>query len=191
MRPPSYSERATSPRPKDMQKRKVYAAEREVFAYDTSKERPLPIERCEAKVLSILKSEFVLKAWPKVSAYSDPDVVEKASGYARGGTYSVKLPPWARMPSNFWIIVHETSHVIASRQYGFRAVAGHGREFCLIYLSLVRYFIGGKEADLLEAAFKRHGVKYRAKRKLSIEQTKALQERGRALAAHRKRLATV
>jgi predicted metal-dependent hydrolase len=53
------------------------------------------------------------------------------------------------------VIVHELSHVCQPL-----ISAGHGREFCKIFLAFVKKWVGHEAHNMLKTSFKEHGVKY-------------------------------
>lgn len=81
---------------------------------------------------------------------------------------------------NRLILLHELAHCVTIGE------VGHGRKYAEVYLKLVQHVMGKDVAARLKAAFKRNGVKFRPKRKLSPETLIKLRERGRLLAAARR-----
>jgi ribosome-associated toxin RatA of RatAB toxin-antitoxin module len=51
------------------------------------------------------------------------------------------------------IVVHELAHVMTRRIHGAWTVAPHGKEFCGIYLFLLREFMGEAHAETLKRNF--------------------------------------
>ncbi len=88
----------------------------------------------------------------------------------------ITLPLWARQTRT---ILHELAHLIADRKYARRNIAGHGWQFCAIYLDLVRFVMGLEAGDALKASFKTHKVRYRepTKRNMTPEQRQAAADR--------------
>jgi hypothetical protein len=177
-------------RERDSQRSKVYRAEGEAFGKNFWDARPAePIERTRARACAILTSKAVEKRWPHVAkAWRDGRIaIDEAHGNQRRGlawSHRVSLPDWTRKPTNWWVLHHELAHVIRARTDG--RGAGHGWEFCDTYVFLVRHTHGEAEARALEASFRKHKVRFKAKRKLSPERLAQLRERGKQLAATRK-----
>jgi hypothetical protein len=76
-------------------------------------------------------------------------------------------------------VLHELAHTITVREYGVY-VAGHGWQFCAVYLGLVLCILGREKHDVLKAAFKAHRIRFtppRPKRQLMSEQRTQLTER--------------
>ena len=95
------------------------------------------------------------------------------------------MPRWARKE---WVILHELAHVIHWRQHGGRYEAGHGWQFCDIYLQLIRYQLGPDAHAALRDAFKANRVKYtkpRKRRQLTEAQRQELRERMQRINAER------
>jgi putative metallohydrolase (TIGR04338 family) len=65
------------------------------------------------------------------------------------------FPKWSRSPP---VILHEAAHLIAGRKYGER-IAGHGWQWCSIYLDLVGFSLGQPARKELKAAFKAKRVR--------------------------------
>jgi putative metallohydrolase (TIGR04338 family) len=79
---------------------------------------------------------------------------------ACGGRDYIKMPAWSRSQA---LVLHEVAHVIIQRRHGDR-VAAHGREFCAVYLDLVRFGIGVEAHDALKGFFQANRVRFRPKR---------------------------
>lgn len=62
------------------------------------------------------------------------------------------------------VLIHELSHVIEKRTRGI-VDPGHGREFCIIYLALVKRFISADAERVLKQWFRDCKVRYVRKRK--------------------------
>lgn len=80
---------------------------------------------------------------------------------ARGGRSELKFPRWARSKP---VVLHELAHLITTREYGYTAVAAHGREFCGTYLDLVGRFMGKDDRRALKQAMVARKVKSTPKR---------------------------
>jgi len=71
----------------------------------------------------------------------------------------IKLPCWARCER---VILHELSHIIQTEN------PGHGRQFARIFLDITKRFHSNREAWItLKAAYKKHKVRWKKKRKVS------------------------
>ena len=178
-------------KPRDMQKTKLYAAERcpehmrrwwtETPCRDTTGVWVF-FER-------ITKDPWFLRHYGRWTLWlRNGQGARIARGAYRGEDLfrrhvaDLKLPRWARYRQ---MILHELAHAVASQIHGSGNIQGHGREYAAIYLDLVRHFLGAEAARQLRASFKAHGVKHRPKRVLSPEQLEVMRERGRQLAARR------
>ena len=62
------------------------------------------------------------------------------------------------------IVLHELAHVICQREHGLR-VAGHGWQFCSIYLKLALYMMGREAHDALKKEMKVNRVRFTEPRK--------------------------
>ena len=77
-----------------------------------------------------------------------------AVAYRMGG--EIHMPRWARYRL---IILHELAHILQSQR------PAHGRQFCQVYIDIVRRFAGKKESEALKQAFKNGKVKWTKKQK--------------------------
>lgn len=170
---------------RDTQRAKVYKAEGEAFKGHTkANERLETVADIEKYVEYVFGLKRVRDAFPKAMPVENglfcgwklPTVGDgRARRRAGGNVAGIHMPKWARSK---WVVLHELAHTISLRTY--RGIAGHGWEYCSVYLSLVRYALGVEAHDLLKAQFKAHRVKFRAPRKrreISVEQRGALIER--------------
>lgn len=86
--------------------------------------------------------------------------VKDGRGLRRATAYrlhcEIQMPCWARYRL---LILHELTHILQSQR------PGHGRQFCRIFMDLVRRFAGKKESEALKQAFKNGKVKWTKKRK--------------------------
>lgn len=69
----------------------------------------------------------------------------------------------------------QIAYVLLMRTHG--QAAWHGREFCAIYLDVVRAMMGAAAYELLKGSFRKHKVRFTPKRVLSPEQRAAARER--------------
>lgn len=153
---------------RDMQKAKLYRAEREAFGfgfsavvrYDRhsgrhSSEMTLP--DCEAFIDKVCCDAWVRRTFGTIA----PRVADgRGTRIARGSPDRINLPRWARTKP---VILHELAHGLTRKAYG-PSPAPHGWEFASVYLRLVQHFLGKDRADQLRAAFKKHRVRTAPKR---------------------------
>ena len=146
-------------RARDTQRSRVYKAERIALS---GMAQPLPTVRdVERFVKRVFAMKRVRDAFPNMRADWMPTVRDgRGRRNACGWDGGIKIPLWAR---NEWVVVHELAHTIAWRQYGYR-VAGHGWQFCAVYLKLVLYTMGREAHDVLKRDFKVCRVRYTAPR---------------------------
>lgn len=127
---------------------------------------------------------------PKTGARRLPIEIKDGRGcvFARGGETQLVMPKWARSEL---IFLHEIAHMIHRREKdspehakidpSWRTrkgyFAGHGWRYCMIYLQLVRLFLGKADYDMLRHKFKEGRVRYRPPRVMSPEQRAAAVER--------------
>jgi len=157
---------------RDMQKAKLYRAEREAFTgydpacvrFETMKELD---DYINGKVLqSSWWRTYEIKGTGQHSqnrkrvAHPISRVTKmrisdgRGTRIARGGGSWMNMPKWARSK---WVILHEIAHNIQFED------PGHGWQFAAIYLDMVGRFIGSEAKAKLKAAFKKHKVRFRPK----------------------------
>ena len=142
------------PKPRDYQRSKVYKAENKVLKplKNTFKDH-LEASRFIAKVISNkwFIDNFNIR---KITMHHDRRLKVSARG---GGLYKphpsgkISIPNWA---CNDWVVLHEIAHCCQTQP------EAHGRQFCFIFLRLVRKFMGKYAAQALEREFKKEGVNY-------------------------------
>lgn len=161
-------------RPRDTQRSKLYAAEREAFGQPKEE---LSLDTTVAFVRQVWRSPWTARKF-QIARYSEPPYVADGRGTtaARGSLRRLNLPRWSR---NKVVILHELAHALTWHRETF---AAHGREFAAVFLELVSHWLGVDAAKRLRAAFRAKRVRYRPKRQLTPEQREALRERGKALA---------
>ncbi len=134
---------------RDNQRQRVYNAERTTTMW-TSPERIDDIHALRKYVKKICKS-----AWYRRRFVRYP-LIEVGDGRRRrkagGGWGEINMPRWSRFKL---VILHEMAHAVHTYQ------PWHGREFCKIYLAMVKKWIGKEAYAGLKLAFDEHGVKYR------------------------------
>jgi putative metallohydrolase (TIGR04338 family) len=155
-------------RERDSQRSRVYRAERKVNHGKPFKD----IKEVRKYVEKLCKSPWFKKHF-----------VPRPINVRTGGYAVATADLWGiRIPEQEWslnelVVLHEVAHV-CSRAVTTRE-AGHGITFCKTFIKLVQHKIGKATSDDLKKQFKQEGVKYCAKKKLSVAQRKALSERAR------------
>lgn len=149
---------------RDQQRSRVYKAEKVLSKFA----EPLPkVNDVERYVKEVWKSKRVQNAFPKAvrpyvhgfgQTYGSEPTVKDGRGIrkAKGHQHWIAIPLWAR---NSYIVTHELAHTITRREHGTK-VAGHGWQYCEIYLTLVLYMLGREAHDVLKASFKQHRVRF-------------------------------
>lgn len=158
--------------PRDSQRQRVYEAESVLESFPTGlrqdrvrqvdKVRYASREACQDYVNRVTRS----KLWEAGSV-----VVGSGKRFRKAvarGTGQIELPIWAR---NEWTILHELAHCLTTAK--FKNVADHGREFCSVYIKLVKRFLGPQWAKKLKDSFREHRVKS------TLPRTQRRQEIGR------------
>lgn len=165
-------------KPRDTQRAKLYRADEALNAFAPKLPEVIDVYRFVGKVW---KSERVRSAFPKATLHwGEPRIADgRGCRNARGGAHRIIIPRWAR---NAGVVLHELSHTITLRTYGHAMVPAHGWEFCDVYLRLTLYMLGREAHDALKAAMKKHGVRFRPKKKRAMtdEQKAALADRLKA-----------
>jgi len=125
--------------------------------------KPLPkvvdVERYTKKVFA---SKRVQAAFPRSARWLLPRVGDgrrRRSSCGWSGGISIKL-----CHRNEAIVLHELAHTICQREYGSN-VAGHGWQFCSIYLKLALYMMGREAHDALKKEMKVNRVRFTEPRK--------------------------
>jgi putative metallohydrolase (TIGR04338 family) len=147
---------------RDSQRSKVYKADSKLVAVSR---KFADMEETEKFARKVMKSERLKKALGYMSHALKHDIVVKdgrgrrsAGGWAGG----ITMPTFSR---NEAIVCHELAHTLCMRLYRRSDIAGHGWQFCSMYLLIVRCVMGRQAAKTLQDAFKEYRVKYRAPRK--------------------------
>lgn len=130
-------------KPRDYQKSKVYAFDREAEYEEYGSVFPqYSYDECVAFVKRVLDD------------YNEPMVKVKdgrRTRIARGGKDLVNLPRWSRNPV---IMLHELAHVLTIRWLGDNQIA-HGPEYVGIYVTLLQKYTKLSEAWLYTEIGKR------------------------------------
>lgn len=157
---------------RDSQRQKLYLAELVLKDFSKPVSSIADVERLVARVWG---SKRVQESWPaafKPDWLRSPYVKDgRGCRVARGGSSSITIPLWARTE---YIVLHELAHTLTRRQFGVY-VAGHGWQFCAVYLRLVLLFMGRAAHDALKASFKERRVRFRPKRQVVISTERRLE----------------
>lgn len=179
----------------DVQKGRVYQAEREAFlgAFDGVTNRTIAIDLPELSDVRAYVKKICADRWFRrhflFAAIGGGIQVTDGRGHwkavASAGAMSISV---ARNGRARWVVLHEVAHCLTPR--GCQA---HGPEYVKIYLQLVRHFLGREAWRALYTACRAHKVKMqvrkRGRRRLSAEQRHVLVARlahARAVAADRR-----
>lgn len=175
---------------RDTQRKRVYKSDNALIAIAAKLPEVKDMERFVKRVLGMKR---VQDAFPRARLSTWLPRVEDGRGRraAGGCAHYITMPLWSR---NEAVVLHELAHTINARVNN--DTAGHGWQFCSIYLTLTLHAMGREAHDALKAAFKANRVRYtapRAKRQLTDEQRQALADRlalARLAAASERRAAT-
>jgi len=157
-------------RPRDSQRKKLYAAERKhsLWVNDSQFDSVGEVQKW---VDNICKSRWFKNRFPRykldlsslmrdgIATYGIKVLDGRGRLRANGSTRGfIKLPVWTRSHLH---ILHEIAHVITRRtDHNGPLPAFHGREFCANYIALVRQFLGKEAGDELKECFRKSRVKY-------------------------------
>jgi hypothetical protein len=177
---------------RDTQWRRAYAAERRLPEWTSA---GLGGESAiRARVRAVLNSKRVAKAFPFMRAVGARDITVTFVNrrWCRGGVFGLEFTHAA--DETELLVLHEMAHLIHQREmhiggmrphiaipYDWRHrkgySAGHGWRWAMIYLQLVRWFMGGEVAKRLKVAFKVERVRHHAPRVMSPAARAAAAER--------------
>ena len=156
---------------RDTQRKRVYDAEDAVIgkARLNSLAGKLSLAEATSVIMQLCRHPLIQARYEPM--FRAPIIVEDGRKMASGGLLKIVLPRWARFD---WVICHELAHLILHREqqatFGRRNVyAGHGPEFCSIYLDLVEAAIGIEARQQLIASFIKHRVQYRPTQQLHAQ----------------------
>lgn len=170
---------------RDNQRQRVYDAE--IFAFLTNQDKhqsenahdrsgsaslegqrlidPYPddlsLERVQDLVDKVFQSKYVKRKWKHEHKFIPLVRKTRANadrGYADYITGEIALPEKSYHRRQSYIL-HECAHFITDQHYRSN-VAGHGWEFCDIYLDLVRHFMGKRAHEALKRGFLAKNVKF-------------------------------
>ncbi|MCY2987211.1 MAG: hypothetical protein NTY19_04995 [Planctomycetota bacterium] len=141
------------PKPRDVQRHRLYYAERQVGAFLRDMLPTVPdIENFVDHTLASrwLRTHFTPRVLDQIRVVSGR---HDRFPYARGS--AISMPHWSR--SKF-IVIHEVAHVLCSRHYGENSIAAHGAEFAGLQVAMVTHFLREQDGLELRLAFTRFGV---------------------------------
>lgn len=145
---------------RDTQRARVYAADDVLEKHA----KPLPkVEDMERYVKWVWSSKRLRASYPKAFRYLTPKVRD-GRGHSRNATgdfHAIDMPRWSRKSN---VVLHELAHVITIREFG-SWTAGHGWQYCSVFLRMTLLFMGREAHDDLKASFKQHRVRFTAPRK--------------------------
>lgn len=169
-------------RPRDAQRKKVYAAEELAFRRPPEGFEPYPRQKGRTLDQATRYANHIAGRVGRAGQVPPFKLNRRRGAFHRVwfGTGS-GAPTVIRSQIDFsheaieldWVIIHELCHEWSD----FFSIAGHGREWCALYLATVREVLGERWHLRLKGAFDVLGVKYRAKREISDEQRAILRER--------------
>lgn len=148
-------------KPRDTQKRRLYAAERSV---QLGSPVVMTMEQARKHVDYITNSRWWKSRYPHVKSV----IVKAGNGNQKNATGTlahginketkewedvgeITLPEWARIE---WVILHELAHTVT------RVRPAHGKDYAKNYLALVKRFLGNETHKKLRGAFKSYKIKY-------------------------------
>ncbi len=134
---------------RDNQRQRVYDAENTVTH---GADRLDEVRDIEKFLKRITKSAWYKRRFTRWATIEVKDGRRRRRACGSSSRGYINMPRWSRTRK---IVLHEVAHVVQPS-----CTAWHGREFCKIYLALVKKWIGREAYDALKAAFKEHGVKY-------------------------------
>ena len=142
-------------RSRDAQRARVYKADEVLHGMSRANVSTVPA--IEAYVAKVWAAPRVREAFPKATGTPPPVVMDGRGRRSAGGNgRMITMPKWSRRES---IVLHELAHTITDRTYG-REVAGHGWQYCSVYLRLVQEVMGWDAWCALRHAFRQRKVQY-------------------------------
>lgn len=135
-------------RPRDVQRSRVYAADKSLQPHD--RVDVSTVEAIESYVARVWHDPAVRQSFPKMWPYP-PHVRD-----GRGRRSAAGCAHWIALPRDYraeHIVLHELAHTITHQVHGPFNVAGHGPEYCAIYLRLVAVVMGEAAYAALHDAF--------------------------------------
>jgi hypothetical protein len=141
-------------RERDSQRTAVYRAEDEIEQFSHSFNSRQQVER------------FVNKTWeesvqPMTRLFiGDPPRVDILPSHARSAyARPIENVIAVALCDGEATVLHELAHIVSYRLFGC-LVAGHGWQYCAIYLDLVEHVMGRKAHKALKASFERWNVQF-------------------------------
>jgi len=146
-------------RVRDSQRSRLYAAEWECFGWPEMEFKSM--DELTTYLWKVLSNHHVQNKYQVARKLVDGATPLKISN----GSWSRRA--WARHEDGFmWVsfprrsrakhvVLHEISHLLAPDD-----CPAHGREFCQVYLHLVKLFFGKDTQNKFKAAMKKHKCKY-------------------------------
>lgn len=185
------------PRPTDSIKQKVYDSENAAKAKHVGKTYSTH-RQVERRVFAILDRAYIKRNYPRITVsvetrrsnaaaccmnlwhgyalqFPTPQVVTEWNGKRIVERKAARSWAWCD-----WVILHEMAHAFNAERNGRHSVAGHGREFVLIFLDLVRHVMGREAHDIFKAELRSRNVpvtKARKRRQVTPEQRAELVDR--------------
>jgi putative metallohydrolase (TIGR04338 family) len=151
--------RKLSHRPRDVQRKHLYEAEREAFPNTVHPLLP-DLLSCQLVVDKIVGSAWARRHFPRLGGRDRKIVVGDGRGTRKGlsrtGQNRITLP---RQMRRVWVILHELAHQATDSIYGHDGAASHGPEFARVYLMLLRHYLGPAGEERLRLALVAHRCK--------------------------------
>ncbi len=150
---------------RDSQRSRVYAAEGLLPDFHTAGKLLSEVADMEKYVASIYAQAWFIDRWRGLQAPTiRPGAGARHPFFTAAGN-TITMPRFCRSAQQ---LLHEVAHACiwydcARRRYP-DGVADHGREFCMVYLDLVRHYLGVPAHDRLREAFRTAKVRYKPKR---------------------------
>lgn len=146
------TDRATE---RDAQRSRVYASDRALIDIAKPLSTVTDVERYVKRVFGMKR---VQDAFPKSRLSSWLPSVGDGRGRtsARSSSSEIAIP---RRYRNEAVVLHELAHAVCDHEYGLQ-VAGHGWQFCSIYLTLTLHAMGREARDVLKAAMTANRVRF-------------------------------
>lgn len=161
---------------RDSQRRKLYKAEEVMKEHAAAYQRLETVEEIYRYIANVVLRSSALRNRYERELRREIKVGDgRRRRRAGGDVQGIYMPKWSRHV--IWVL-HEIAHTIQMRRHGY-CVSSHGREFCAIYLDLVRFCVGGDAYDKLKASFIEHRVKFKAKRRVTMSEEQKEAMRGR------------
>jgi len=101
--------------------------------------------------------------------------VVRSHWYKKQWGSQIHVPPHQWLP-NQKRVLYRMAWIVARRKYGVH-ISRHGRDFCRVYLEMVKRFMGPEAAATLKEEYKKNGIKHYKKKELTEEQKEVLRER--------------